>query len=64
MSNSHMTESTDPQAVFDCIARGDIERLRELIKEDPQRARSRNQAGLRPLMLALYYQQQAIVDAC
>ena len=58
-----MNTSSDAQAVFDSIARGDCERLRILLDEDGERAVKRNDAGIRPLMWSLYHQQQKIVDA-
>ncbi len=51
-----------PSKLFDAIAAGQLDRVRELVEVQPTLASARNESGVSALMMAAYCRQSEIVD--
>jgi ankyrin repeat protein len=58
-----MSEDARVTALTAAITGGDVEAVRELLREDPSLASARDGNGLSVLLLALFHQQRAVADA-
>lgn len=58
-----MSENPRVTALIAAITGGDVEAVRELVREDPTLASARDGNGLPVLLLALFHQQRAVADA-
>jgi uncharacterized protein len=58
-----MSEDPRASALIAAITGGDVDAVRELVREDPALASARDADGLPVLLLALFHQQRAAADA-
>ena len=58
-----MTENARVTHLIAAITGGDVDAVRELLREDPSLAAARDGNGLPVLLLALFHQQRAVADA-
>jgi uncharacterized protein len=58
-----MTEDPRVSALIAAITGGEVDAVRELVREDPGLASARDADGLPVLLLALFHQQRAAADA-
>jgi ankyrin repeat protein len=50
-------------SVIDAVKAGDVERVRELVREDPALASARDEDGLHVVLVALFHQRRDVADA-
>ena len=54
--------ATAQQKFFDSIKKGDLAKVRELLKQDPALMKATTKSGITPILLAVYTHQKPIAD--